>query len=48
MFHLSRHQARESEPKDYDLSKHDERDLCKATYDRIGDVTDGVIISHLF
>lgn len=35
------HQARESEPKDYDISKHETRDLCKATYERIGDVTNG-------
>ena len=37
-----RHQAREAEPKDYDLNKDEYRDLCKATYERIGDVTDGV------
>lgn len=35
------HQAREAEPKDYDLNQHDERDLGKATYKRIGNVTDG-------
>ncbi|XP_046584545.1 LOW QUALITY PROTEIN: protein C9orf135-like [Haliotis rubra] len=35
------HQAREAEPKDYDISKSPERDLCKDTYRRIGDVTDG-------
>ncbi|CAH1774853.1 unnamed protein product [Owenia fusiformis] len=35
------HQARESEPKDYDISKAPERDLCKATYGRIGNVTKG-------
>ncbi|XP_064625312.1 cilia- and flagella-associated protein 95-like isoform X2 [Lineus longissimus] len=35
------HQARESEPKDYNISTAPVRDLCKATYERIGDVTDG-------
>ena len=35
------HQARESEPKDYNISKDPQRDLCKATYDRIGNVTQG-------
>jgi len=35
------HQARESEPKDYDLSKDPTRDLTIATYNRIGKVTDG-------
>ncbi len=38
---ICRHQAREAEPKDYDISKHPQRDLCKATYNRIGNVTDG-------
>ena len=37
-----RHQAREAEPKDYDLNKAPYRDLCNATYNRIGNVTDGV------
>ena len=37
-----RHQARQQEPKDYDISKGDVRDLCKPTYHRIGNVTDGV------
>ena len=32
-----RHQARESEPKDYDLSESEVRDLCKSTYRRFGD-----------
>ena len=40
LFH--RHQAREAEPKDYDISRGNERNLCKATYDRIGNITDGV------
>lgn len=35
------HQARESEPKDFDISKTATRDLSKATYRRIGNVTDG-------
>ncbi|KAJ8306102.1 hypothetical protein KUTeg_016647 [Tegillarca granosa] len=35
------HQAREAEPKDYDFSRDSERDLCKATYQRIGNVTNG-------
>lgn len=37
------HQAREAEPKDYDLNKDPVRDLCKASYHRIGNVTDGSI-----
>ena len=36
-----RHQAREAEPKNYDISNNAVRDLCKATYKRIGNVTDG-------
>lgn len=35
------HQAREAEPKDYNLNRNDERDLSKASYKRIGNVTDG-------
>ncbi|XP_013398605.1 protein C9orf135 [Lingula anatina] len=35
------HQAREAEPKDFDISKTERRDLSKATYKRIGNVTDG-------
>ncbi|XP_033737481.1 protein C9orf135-like [Pecten maximus] len=35
------HQAREAEPKNYDISRNSERNLCKATYDKIGNVTDG-------
>lgn len=42
------HQAREAEPKDYDLNKHPTRDLCKATYDRIGNVTDGTLPSTTY
>lgn len=37
------HQAREAEPKEYDLSKDPVRDLCKATYHRIGNITDGTL-----
>ena len=37
-----RHQAREAEPKDYDINRNEERDLGKATYKRIGNVTQGV------
>ncbi|KAK7489500.1 hypothetical protein BaRGS_00019299 [Batillaria attramentaria] len=39
------HQARESEPKDYDLNRAPERDLSKASYHRIGNVTDGSLPS---
>ncbi|KAK7100838.1 cilia- and flagella-associated protein 95-like [Littorina saxatilis] len=35
------HQARESEPKDYNISQDPVRDLTIATYNRIGNVTDG-------
>ncbi|KAL8590462.1 hypothetical protein ACOMHN_011675 [Nucella lapillus] len=35
------HQARESEPKDYNLSKDPVRDLTRASYNRVGNVTDG-------
>lgn len=35
------HQAREAESKDYDINRDPERNLCKATYGRIGNVTDG-------
>ncbi|KAL5020941.1 hypothetical protein ScPMuIL_000096 [Solemya velum] len=37
------HQARESEPKDYDINRSEKRNLCKATYSRIGNITDGSI-----
>lgn len=37
-----RHQAREAEPKEYNLNRNDERDLSKASYKRLGNVTDGV------
>ena len=43
----SRHQAREAEPKDYDISQNDHRDLGTATYMRIGDFTDGVCIKSM-
>lgn len=39
--HINRHQARENEPRDYDMNKDDVRDLGLATYKRIGNVTDG-------
>ena len=42
VFFQCRHQAREAEPKDYDISKAPKRDLCKATYGRIGDFKSGV------
>ena len=35
------HQAREAEPKDYDINRSDTRNLCNASYKRIGDFTDG-------
>ncbi|GFO21137.1 hypothetical protein PoB_004764200 [Plakobranchus ocellatus] len=35
------HQARQAEPKDYDLNKAPMRTMAVSTYDRIGDVTDG-------
>lgn len=35
------HQAREAEPKDYDMSKHPVRNLKWSTYRRIANVTDG-------
>lgn len=42
-FFLScRHADREAEPKDYDVCNSDERNLLKATYNRIGNITDGV------
>jgi len=37
------HQARQAEPKDYDLNKNPTRTMTKATYERIGNVTDGSI-----
>lgn len=44
----SRHQARESEPKDYELKDYDpeKRKLHNSTYRRIGNVTDGVSKSY--
>ncbi|CAG2210369.1 unnamed protein product [Mytilus edulis] len=35
------HQSREAEPKNYDINRSDTRNLCNASYNRIGDVTDG-------
>uniref|UniRef100_A0A0B6Z507 Uncharacterized protein n=1 Tax=Arion vulgaris TaxID=1028688 RepID=A0A0B6Z507_9EUPU len=37
------HQARQAEPKDYDLSKHDVRSMNLSTYNRIGNITDGTL-----
>ena len=37
-----RHEDRQTEPKDRDLSKTLRRDLMASTYDRLGSVTDGV------
>jgi len=37
-----RHQARESEPKDYNISTDPVRNLKRATYDRLASITDGV------
>ena len=39
---MHRHADREAEPKNYDICKKEETDLLRATYNRIGDVTDGV------
>ena len=41
---MNRHADREAEPKNYDVTKSDidERDLLRATYNRIGNITDGV------
>lgn len=41
---FNRHADREAEPKNYDVTKSDidERDLLRATYNRIGNITDGV------
>ena len=41
-FTSHRHADREAEPKNYDVCKSDERNLLRATYDRIGNITDGV------
>lgn len=46
LFENFRNQAREAEPKDYDINKAPMRDLGKATYHRIGNVTDGVSQHH--
>ncbi|XP_074643707.1 cilia- and flagella-associated protein 95-like [Tubulanus polymorphus] len=37
------HQARESETKDYEISTDSVRDLRRATYNRIGNITDGTL-----
>ncbi|KAI0220602.1 hypothetical protein LSAT2_027888 [Lamellibrachia satsuma] len=37
------HQAREAEPKDYDISKHPRRSFSYSTYRRIADITDGTL-----
>lgn len=41
---LNRHQAREAEPKEYDIKDYqpEKRNLHNSTYHRIGNVTDGV------
>ena len=39
---LNRHQARQAEPKDYDINKDGARTMTLSTYNRIGNVTDGV------
>ena len=41
---FSRHQAREAEPKEYDIKDYqpEKRNLHNSTYQRIGNVTDGV------
>jgi len=36
------HQAREAEPKDYDMNKADVRDLRKSTYKQIGTISDSL------
>lgn len=44
-----RHQARQAEPKDYDLNKDHIRSMTLSTYNRIGNITDGVgASSHCF
>ena len=47
---LSRHQAREAEPKDYDIKDYQpqKRNLHNSTYHRIGNVTDGVRRTYNF
>lgn len=43
LYYPSRHADREAEPMDYDISKdHADRNLLRATYNRIGAGTDGV------
>lgn len=44
---FNRHADREAEPKNYDVTKSDidERDLLRATYNRIGNITDGVTLT---
>lgn len=42
MVFYNRHQARESEPKDYSISTDPVRNLKRATYDRLASITDGV------
>lgn len=41
----TRHAAREAEPKDYDIgaASDKERNLLKATYNRIGNMTDALV-----
>lgn len=44
LLNFIRHQAREAEPKDYDIKDYQpqKRNLHNSTYHRIGNVTDGV------
>jgi len=37
------HQARQAEPKDYDINKDEKRTMTYSTYNRIGNVTDGTL-----
>ena len=39
---VCRHEAREAEPKDTNINKARRRDMFRSTYNRIGNVTDGV------
>jgi hypothetical protein len=39
---MCRNNSRDAEPKDIDINKERERNLHRSTYNRIGNVTDGV------
>lgn len=43
-----RHQAREAEPKDYDISLAPTRDLHKATYQSFGNATNKVSAKYIW